>query len=345
MMVQVEYTGVENFRGRSDIRRTRVAQNVTTIAERAFEGCHKMMEVDLGNVTMLEYGAFRNCKSLTHILIPSTLTEIGGHAFAGCKMLENVELPEGIQEIGFSSFRECTSLRHINFPSSLIHISMDAFEKCPLREVIFPEGLELIGPSAFQHCTRLEKVTVRSNNTVLVAQEAFHNCPSLRHVQLSEGTHYFHGTAFSKCPSLSSIRVPPNAFFIAPNAFFIEHGDAPSSRFLNDSTLNVPQRPQGEGGSDVSFFGVLSGKLGKMNGQRLGEIQEKINATIHNRERSFIDRELRHAIARFRMLDATTTLALAIRKSDLYEEKRDVETVIISNVRSFLKVGDKWGFL
>jgi len=334
-MVQVEYTGFENFNGRSDIRRARVARNVTTIAEDAFEGCHKMMEVDLGNVTMLEYGAFRNCKSLTHILIPSTLTEIGGHAFAGCKILENVELPEGIQEIGFSSFRECTSLRHINFPSSLIRIAKKAFDKCPLREVIFPEGVQVIGPWAFQHCTRLEKVTIRSNNTFLVSRRAFHNCSSLRHVQLSEGTHSFHGTAFSDCPSLSSIRVPPNAFFI-------EHGDAPSSRFLNDSTLNIPQ---GEVSLDHCSFRVVSGKLGKMNGQRLGEIQGKINAIIHNRERSFKLRELRHAIACFRMLDATTTLALAIRKSNLYEEKRDVETVIIDNVSPFLKVGDKWGFL
>ncbi|KAL7524464.1 hypothetical protein ACHAWF_005630 [Thalassiosira exigua] len=320
------------------------------------------MEVDLGNVTMVGSGAFMYCTSLTHILMPSTLTKIGVCAFDGCKMLENVELPEGLKEIENSAFA-CTQLRHINFPSSLLFISTTAFEKCPLKEVIFPERLEVIGPWAFQHCTMLEKVTIRSNNTLLVigpwafqhctslervtirsnntflvSRRAFHNCPSLRHVQLSEGTHSFDGTAFSDCPSLSSIRVPPNAFFI-------EHGDALSncsSRFLNDSTLNIPQ---GEGISDVPLFRVVSGKLGKMNGQRLGEIQEKINAIIRNREQSFKQRELRHAIARFRMLDATTTLALAIRKSDLCEETRDVETVIISNVHSFLKVGDKWGFL
>jgi hypothetical protein len=333
-MVQVEYTGVEDFRGRSDIRRARVARNVTTIAESAFEGCNKLMEVDLGNVTMVGSGAFMYCASLTHILMPSTLTKIGVCAFNGCKILENVELPEGLKEIENSAFAR-THLRHINFPSSLISISTKAFEKCPLREVIFPEGVQVIGPWAFQHCTRLEKVTIRSNNTFLVSRRAFHNCSSLRHVQLSEGTHSFHGTAFSDCPSLSSIRVPPNAFFI-------EHGDAPSSRFLNDSTLNIPQ---GEVSLDHCSFRVVSGKLGKMNGQRLGEIQGKINAIIHNRERSFKLRELRHAIACFRMLDATTTLALAIRKSNLYEEKRDVETVIIDNVSPFLKVGDKWGFL
>jgi hypothetical protein len=129
---------------------------------------------------------------------------------------------------------------------------------------------------------------------------------------------------------------------VPPNAFLIEHGAAASSLFLNDSSFTVPQ---GEGISDVSHFGVVSGKLGKMNGQRLGEIQEKINAIIQNPERSFKITQLRHAIARFRMLDATTTLALAIRKADLRVETRDVETVIISNVYSFLKVGDRWGFL
>jgi hypothetical protein len=139
--------------------------------------------------------------------------------------------------------------------------------------------------------------------------------------------------------------VPPNAFFIPPNAFSTEHGDPPSSRFLNDSSLNLPQAPQGEGVSDVSHFGVVSGKFGQMNGQNLSEIQEKINAIIHNPERTWKKEKLRHAIARFRMLDATTTLALAIRKADLEIDARDVETVIISNVYSFLKVGDQWGFL
>ena len=335
-MVQVEYTGVENFEGRSDIRRARVARNVRTIAESAFKGCNKLTEVDLGNVTEVRSGAFMYCTSLTRILMPSTLTKIGVCAFDGCKMLENVELPEGLKEIENSAFA-CTQLRHINFPSSLLFISTTAFEKCPLKEVIFPERLEVIGPWAFQHCTMLEKVTIRSNKTLLVARRAFYDCPSLRHVQLNEGTHHFHGTAFSECPSLSSIRVPPNAFFI-------EYGDDPSSRFLNESTLNVPQ---GEGVSGVLRFGVLSGKLGKMNDQRLGEIQEKINSIIRIRERSEKQRDLRHTIARFRMLDATTTLALAIQKSesDLEGKTRDVETVIIPNVYSFLKVGDQWGFL
>ena len=39
-------------------------------------------------VTAIRYNAFNGCKGITHLVLPSTLTEIGEGAFAGCKRIK-----------------------------------------------------------------------------------------------------------------------------------------------------------------------------------------------------------------------------------------------------------------
>lgn len=85
--------------------------------------------------------AFFQCKSLTEINIPESLTEIskgmlditrlesiviggnvkkiGGVAFWGCRELKNVKLCEGVEEIDVGAFYNCTNLETIELPRSL----------------------------------------------------------------------------------------------------------------------------------------------------------------------------------------------------------------------------------
>ena len=42
------------------------------------------------NVATIEKEAFKDCKDLTEISIPRTITKIGGHAFKGCENLRTV---------------------------------------------------------------------------------------------------------------------------------------------------------------------------------------------------------------------------------------------------------------
>ena len=58
--------------------------------------------------------AFRNCRSLTSIVIPSTVKKIGKNAFYGCTALTSVEMGYGVDTIGASAFSNCTT-----FPLSL----------------------------------------------------------------------------------------------------------------------------------------------------------------------------------------------------------------------------------
>lgn len=54
--------------------------------------------------------AFKDCKSLTNVTIPDSVTSIGAWAFHGCKSLTNITIPDSVTTIGKSAFHRCTEL-------------------------------------------------------------------------------------------------------------------------------------------------------------------------------------------------------------------------------------------
>ncbi len=47
-----------------------------------------------------------------------------------CKSLKHVTIPDSVTEIGYSSFSDCYSLESITIPASVRAIKDDAFESC-----------------------------------------------------------------------------------------------------------------------------------------------------------------------------------------------------------------------
>ncbi len=84
------------------------------------------------------YGfAFRNCTSLTKIVLPDSVTSIGSYAFSYCRNLTSVTIPEGVTSIEGYTFYECNNLTSITIPSKIERIGDNAFSNCyRLVEVI-----------------------------------------------------------------------------------------------------------------------------------------------------------------------------------------------------------------
>ena len=74
--------------------------------------------------------AFRDCSSLTSVIIPSSVTTIGGAAFQDCSSLTSVNIPSGVTEIGEYTFSGCGSLTSVKIPSSVTSIGEFAFSGC-----------------------------------------------------------------------------------------------------------------------------------------------------------------------------------------------------------------------
>ena len=81
--------------------------------------------------------AFKNCSSLTSVIIGNNVTSIGRWAFEGCHSLTNVTISSSVIRIGSVAFRDCSSLKSITFegnaPSSL---GADVFKYLPIGATI-----------------------------------------------------------------------------------------------------------------------------------------------------------------------------------------------------------------
>ena len=72
--------------------------------------------------------AFANCRNLTAIEFPSTVTSIENSAFAYCENLSNVTIGEGTSYIGRRAFQECPSMNEITVFANVAEIGEDAFD-------------------------------------------------------------------------------------------------------------------------------------------------------------------------------------------------------------------------
>ena len=66
-------------------------------------------------VTRIGNMAFKNCGSLTSVIIGNNVTSIGNWAFEGCHSLTNVTIPDSVTRIGSVAFQGCSSLKSITF--------------------------------------------------------------------------------------------------------------------------------------------------------------------------------------------------------------------------------------
>lgn len=113
-----------------------IPSSVTSIGERAFQGC-----------ISLEYV---RCEG-------DTITHIGSSAFAGCSSLKTIEGKFNIEEISNNTFRNCTSLVRVDISGRLSKIGKYAFMGCKnLREIRSKWMPTTIETAALNECDQLK---------------------------------------------------------------------------------------------------------------------------------------------------------------------------------------------
>ncbi len=147
---------------KESIKKVIVYDGVTSIHQRAFEGCINLTGISIpSSVTEIEHSAFLNCSSLVSIDIPNSVESIGAYTFKNCTSLETVKLPNSIITIGCEMFAYCSNLTEISIPQSVIMIDMGVFRNCTsLEKVEFSEGLIRICDNAFLSCTSLTEIVL-----------------------------------------------------------------------------------------------------------------------------------------------------------------------------------------
>jgi len=105
-------------------------------------------------------GLMKGCVNLKHLTFPPYLDNIAYDLFKDCESLSDVILPNGVKKIGWRAF-EGTGITTITIPSSVKEIGHSAFKRClELEEVTFEEPITVndIPESMFEGCAKLKKV-------------------------------------------------------------------------------------------------------------------------------------------------------------------------------------------
>ena len=131
----------------------------TSLPEATFMGCSNLSEIDIPKtVTSIGAASFKDCSSLKSLVIPEGVTSLPGRWVSwvgtyephsgmcdGCSSLTEVILPSTLTDIGYCCFTDCSSLAKIKLPDGLTTIGAAAFRNCSsLTEITIPSGVASI---------------------------------------------------------------------------------------------------------------------------------------------------------------------------------------------------------
>ena len=220
-----------------------IRKGTKIICEEAFRwskfiGCRSLTSLVIPNsVTNIGDYAFSGCRSLTDIVIPDSVTRIGDGAFRGCKSLTDIVIPNSVTSIGDNAFEYCFSLSNLVIPDGVTSIEDNAFKGCySLSSVVIPDSVSCIGFGAFENCSSLTDIVI-PNSVTSIGDNAFWYCKSLSSVVIPAGVTSIGARAFCECSSLISIVIPDGITCIGESAFCV--CSSLSSVVIPDSVTSI----------------------------------------------------------------------------------------------------------
>lgn len=219
---------------------------VTRIGQYSFAECPGLTSITFpsdinGKLTVIEPNAFQNCKSITSLIIPNTVTLIDAYAFTGCSSLKSVTIGSGVKKIGNVAFSGCTSLERVDISDLSAWYDIDFIEYAnanmaasnPLyyakhlylngeevTELNVPDELTQIKPRAFYNCEGLISVYISNSAKITsIGEKAFCGCKNITSVKLNKELKEINIWAFLGCQEIESIIIPDEVTLIADGAF------------------------------------------------------------------------------------------------------------------------------
>ena len=206
-----------------------VKEGTRIICDNAFSWCRSLSEiVILSSVTSIGKGAFSSCDSLSDIVIPSSVTSVGDWAFFTCFSLKYISIPKSVICLngnpfaGWNGKLECLSPNFVYEDDILFNKDKSriiSFRNQNIKSYVIPSSVTSIGDSAFLGCHSLSDIVIPSSVTS-IGDCAFYDCHSLSDIVIPSSVTSIGDSAFLGCRSLSEIVIPSSVTSIGDSAFY-----------------------------------------------------------------------------------------------------------------------------
>lgn len=123
--------------------------------------------VEGANCTKIQKEAFRNCSSLTNVVLHEGLVTLGegggtgnGAVFQNSG-LQTITFPSTLTEIGYNTFYDCKSLTgEFVWPETVENLPANCFNGSGISSFVAKTGLKRVYQQVFQNCSNLQTVVL-----------------------------------------------------------------------------------------------------------------------------------------------------------------------------------------
>ncbi|MBR0272726.1 MAG: leucine-rich repeat protein [Bacteroidaceae bacterium] len=222
-----------------------LAAGTTSIGHYAFENCAQLATINLteqtsltsmgvhvfantgfttvtlpNSITSMDYSAFRECKNLESINVPTGLDYVPYDFVYGCPNLTSVQMHDGIRRVGHYAFLECPLLNGVVLNDQITDIEYDAFNGCSALELTkLPDALTHIGSGAFRDTKAMRGTFTIPAGVTAVDGSAF-NGSGIDGIIFTNPATTIAGSCFSNTPNLSRVVLPADITTIKDWVFY-----------------------------------------------------------------------------------------------------------------------------
>ncbi len=231
----VEFINKKAFYNWYALENIEFSRNLKVIESQAFRNCRSLTEIVLPDIVYLGTYAFADC-GIKKVAVPSTLKEVSAMSFSEIdrssflspsRILETIELSDGVEIIGTGAFEYVPDeditddpFVELNLPSTLIFIDYAAFNGTNIKgELKIPGGVKKIDDFAFCSNTKLTSVTL-PQRLEYIGEKSFCGCVIQNALVLPDSVCKLEDCAFD------ALTVPeivlPDSIIVIPNGCFNE---------------------------------------------------------------------------------------------------------------------------